>query len=106
MSTTSLASNSAAFKNTATEPEGQLPEGTNNQAPQYQELVEDSRPTHSADSEVDVTAYAESVVQRMEQMQTTTPRDEATLNTVPVLNETLNPHSTTLAELAAVDRRS
>ena len=60
----------------------------------------DSRPTHSADSDVDFTAYAESKVQQLEQEQTTTPQDEANLDTVPDLNETLNPGSTTLAELA------
>ena len=104
--TKSQASHPAASDNPVAESEGLPPEEISNQIARPQGLVEHGSPFHSQDSDVDVTTYAESGVNRIKQMQTSTSQDKDISGTAPVPSEFSDSNPAALKALTAGEPRS
>ena len=81
--TTSQVSNPAVVENLAATSEGTPQDRISIQVPQPEELVKHCSPALSQDSDADVTAHAESVVQRMQQVRTHTVQDSSLSQSAP-----------------------
>ena len=68
--------------------------------------VEDVTSTHSADSDPDVTAYAESMVRQLESAQTPSQSQEDVTHTEPTVDESPRVPGDSPTPIAAEDRRS
>ena len=104
--TTTQASNPAVLESSATNPEGFPRDEAGTHVPRPQNLVTLDSPGPSQDSDADVTAYAESVVQRMEQAQAPTPQDKSTPDSAPTQSQELGNDPPELAPATLGYRRS
>ena len=104
--TTTQASNPAAPKSSATTSVGFQRDEAGTQISRPQELVKRDSPALTQDGDADVTAYAESVVQRMEKAHVPTTQDKGTPVSAPTQSQELGSDPPELAASTLGYRRS